>query len=68
MDVRESALDFSFFILHQRALVTIKLLCRLLIILFANSLDQQNLGPDLDPNCFYTLMAYLKEFFEKKLA
>ena len=50
MDVRESALDICFFILHQRALVTIKLLCCLPIILkFANSLDRQNLGPDLDP-------------------
>ena len=25
---------------------------------------QQNVGPDLDPNCFDTLMGYLKEFFE----
>ena len=59
MDVRESALDICFFILlHQRVLVTIKLLCRLLLMIlkFANSLDRQNLGPDLDPNCFYTLM------------
>ena len=42
--------------------------CRLLIT-FANSLypDQarQNVGPDLDPNCFDTLMVFLKEFFEK---
>ena len=39
--------------------------CQLLIT-FANSLDpdpaQQNVGPDLDPNC---LMAFLKDFFEK---
>ena len=47
-------------------------LCRLLII-FANSLDpdqdQQNVGPDLDPNCL-TLMPFLEDFlkvdFEKK--
>ena len=35
---------------------------------FANSLDpdqaQQNVGPDLDPNCL-TLMVFLKEYFEK---
>ena len=37
-------------------------------ITFANSLDpdhaQQNVGPDLDPNCL-TLMSFLKEFFKK---
>ena len=42
--------------------------CRLLIT-FANSLDpdqaQQNVGPDLDPNCFDTLMVFLKGFCEK---
>ena len=41
--------------------------CHLLLI-FANSLDpdqaQQNVGPDLDPNCL-TLIAFLKEIFEK---
>ena len=35
-----------------------------LLITFANSLDQnqawQNIGPDLDPNCF-SLMVFLKE-------
>ena len=35
---------------------------------FVNSLDidqdQQNVGPDLDPNCL-TLIAFLKDFFEK---
>ena len=43
--------------------------CHLLII-FANSLDQdkdqQNVGPDLDPNCL-TLTVFLKDFFFKKL-
>ena len=27
--------------------------------------DRQNVGPDLDPNCFDTLMVFLKEYFEK---
>ena len=40
----------------------------LLLITFANSLDpdqdQQNVGPDLDPNS-WTLMVFLKVFFEK---
>ena len=39
-----------------------------LLIIFSNSLDpdqdRQNVGPDLDPNCL-TLIAFLKEFFEK---
>ena len=39
----------------------------LLTITSANSLDpdqaQQNVGPDLDPNCL-TLMVFQKEFFE----
>ena len=39
-----------------------------LLITFTNSLDpnqdQQNVGPDLDPNCL-TLIVFLKEFFEK---
>ena len=39
-----------------------------LLITFVNSLDPgqdwQNVGPELDPNCL-TLMAFLKEFFEK---
>ena len=41
--------------------------CRLLMN-FANSLDPdqdpQNVGPDLDPNCF-TLIVFLKEFLKK---
>ena len=41
--------------------------CHLLII-FANILnpeqDRQNVGPDLDPNC-WTLIAFRKEYFEK---
>ena len=41
--------------------------CHLLLI-FANSLDpdqaRQNVGPDLDPNCF-TLIVFLKEVVEK---
>ena len=41
--------------------------CHLLII-FANSLDQdqdrQDVGPDLEPNCV-TLIVLLKEFFRK---
>ena len=36
---------------------------------FANSLDpdqaRQNVGPDLDPKLFDTLMVFLKEFFKK---
>ena len=36
--------------------------------MFANSLDadqaQQNVGSDLDPNCFDTLTVSQKEFFE----
>ena len=40
-----------------------------LLITFANSLDtdqdRQNVGPDLDPNYFYILIVFLKEFFEK---
>ena len=36
----------------------------LLLITFANSLDRQNNGPDLDPN-YLTLLVFLKEFFEK---
>ena len=43
--------------------------CRLQIT-FANSLDpdqaQQNVGPDLDPNCL-TLWRYFWKFFFKKL-
>ena len=43
------------------------LICHLLII-FANSLDPDQarhfVGPDLDPNCFDSLMVYLKDFFE----
>ena len=43
-------------------------LCHLLIS-FVNSLDpdqaRQNVGPDLDPNSFDTLMVFLKDFFEK---
>ena len=42
--------------------------CRPLIN-FANNLDpdqgRQNVSPDLDPNCFDTLIVFLKEFFEK---
>ena len=42
--------------------------CRLLIT-FANSLDpdqaRQNVGPDLDPKLFDTLMVFPKEFFKK---
>ena len=30
-------------------------------IILDHDQDQQNVGPDLDPNC---LMAFLKEFFE----
>ena len=44
--------------------------CRLLIT-FANSLDpdqdQQNIGPDLDPNSL-TLIVFMKDFFKKKSA
>ena len=40
-----------------------------LLLTFASSLDpdqaQQNVGPDLDPNLFDTLMVFLKDFFEK---
>ena len=40
----------------------------LFTLTFVNSLDPgqdwQNVGPDLDQNCL-TLMAFLKEFFEK---
>ena len=36
-------------------------------MIFANSLDpdqaRQNVGPDLDPNCFHTLMVLLKEIY-----
>ena len=39
------------------------------LITFANSLDpdqaKQNIGPDLDPNCFDTLVVFLKELLEK---
>ena len=45
-----------------------KRLSLLSLITFGNSLDpdqdQQNVGPDLDPNSL-TLMIFLKEFFEK---
>ena len=34
------------------------------VIVFANSLDPQNVGPDLVLNCL-TLKQFLKEFFEK---
>ena len=43
----------------------------LLLITFANSLDpdqdwvRQNIGPDLDPNCFDADGIFLKEFFKK---
>ena len=43
----------------------------LLLIIFANSLDpdqdwvRQNIGPDLDPNCFDADGIFLKEFFKK---
>ena len=40
-----------------------------LLITFANNLDpdhdRYNVGPDLDPNFFNTLIAFLKDFFEK---
>ena len=39
-----------------------------LLITFANSLeldqDRQNVGPDLDPNCF-TMIVFRKIFFEQ---
>ena len=39
--------------------------CKLLII-FANSLGpNQNVGPDLDPNCLTLLIVLLKDFFLK---
>ena len=42
-------------------------MCQLKIT-FANSLDPdqagQNIGPDLNPICFDTLIVFLKEFFE----
>ena len=56
---------------------TLPLLLKLLVatfvisnqITFANSLDpdqdQQNVGPDLDPNCLTILIGFLGEFFEK---
>ena len=41
-----------------------------LLITSANSLNpdqaQQNIRPDLDPNCLDTLMVFLKDFFLKK--
>ena len=44
-------------------------LCGLLIDTFANSLDtdqdRQNVGSDLDTNCFTLLIVFLKEFFKK---
>ena len=43
-------------------------ICHLLITL-ANSLDPdqdgQNVGPDLDPKLFDTLIVFLNEYFEK---
>ena len=40
-----------------------------LLITFANSLDldqdRRNVGPDLDPNLFDTLIVFLKEAFKK---
>ena len=42
---------------------------RRLLITFASSMDPdqgiQNIGPDLDPNCFDTLMIFLKIYFRK---
>ena len=44
-----------------------------LLITFANSMDpdqdwvQQNIGPDLDPNCFDADGIFLKEFFKKSI-
>ena len=47
----------------------IKSLPHHLLITFANSLEldqaRQNVGPDQDPNCFDTLMVFLKEFLKK---
>ena len=41
-----------------------------LLITFSNSLDpyqdRQNVGPDLDPNCFDSLILLLKDFFLSK--
>ena len=41
----------------------------LLLLTFANSLDpdhaQQNVRPDLNPNCFDPLMVFLEEFSKK---
>ena len=42
---------------------------RRLLITFTSSMDPdqgiQNIGPDLDPNCFDTLMIFLKIYFRK---
>ena len=43
-----------------------------MLITFANSLDpdqaRHNVEPDFDPDLFDTLMVYLKDFLEKKIA
>ena len=41
------------------------------VITSANNLEldqvQQNVDPDLDPNCFETVMVFLREFMKKKI-
>ena len=46
------------------------LLCVIGVITSANNLDldqvQQTVDPDLDPNCFETVMVFLRKFLKKK--